>query len=80
MSYLSISRDDSIPASFPSPHGTVTAVVDGDVLNVYAKADAHPADWDIARALMARISDPAHWFSKTPSALSAVDCFSVSVV
>ena len=80
MPYLTIARDDaSVPASFPSPHGTVTAVVNDNTLNIYAKPNAHPSDWDLARALMARISDPEHWFSKTPSALSAVDYWSVSV-
>jgi hypothetical protein len=48
MPYLTIAAyDTSIPASFPSPHGTVTAVVDGDVLNIYAKPQVHPADWDV---------------------------------
>ena len=78
MSGLTIAwNDTSSPASFPSPHGTVTAVVDDDVLNIYAKPQVHPADWDVACGLMSRIMDPAHWFG--PSALSAVDCWSVSV-
>lgn len=78
MAHLTITKDETgSPATFPTPHGTISAVVEGDVLNIYAKPDVHPADWDVACSLMKRIMDPAHWF--TPSALSAVDYWSVSV-
>lgn len=79
MPYLTIIKDDaSVPVSFSGPHGTVTAVVNGDTLDIYAKPNASAADWDVARALMARVADAAHWSAKT-SALSGVDWFSVSV-
>jgi hypothetical protein len=51
--------------------------VDKDVLYIDMKSPVAPADWDAAKALMARIADPAHWLPT--SALSAVDYWSVRI-
>lgn len=73
--------DTPEPARFSGPHGTVRCVVEEDVLNVYVKPDCHPADWDLARALMGRIADPAtHVPGNVPSALAEVDWWSVELV
>lgn len=73
MPYLTIDADDvNAPASFPSPHGTVNARVDEDVLHIDVKSPVHPADWYFASALMGYIAQPESVLTKS-SALSAVN-------
>jgi len=80
MPYLTIARNDpSVPAGFPSPHGTVTARVDEDVLYIDVKSPVDPADWYLASALMGYIAQPDSALTKS-SALSAVNWWSVRVI
>ena len=75
------SPDTSVPARWTGPQGTVTCVVDEDVLNVYVRPEAHPADWDLALALMSRIADPARYLPNAePSALDGVEAWQIELV
>jgi hypothetical protein len=78
---LTIAGDDTeSPARFTGPCGTVTCEVDEDVLNVFVKPEAHPADWDLAVALMRSIVDPARALAKAQSALTSVEWFQIRLV
>jgi len=75
---LTVSREGTdYPARFTGPCGTVTCEVDEDVLNILVQPNAHPADWDLAVALMHSIVNPARVLAEVPSALASVNWFQV---
>lgn len=63
----------------PTPHGTVTIVVDQSqgIMDIFAEHDPHPADWAMATALITTLCEPGT--TGEPDYLKGIDTWRVAL-